>query len=175
MDDGSANTANNARAKLDKQLEDAYAHAVDTWRLAVRRARGAAIAHTLVAIATAAGGAILLGLAAWQLFALRSVPPSAVAFTVAGVILLLSALRWGLDNRRYENAMLGIGAASASYAIFLFRLAMARELVRRAAEETTDTNQLRELDKLLHQIDQDTHSALGGAPKSLDDLFNQLS
>ena len=171
MDDGSAN----AGAELDKQLADVNAHAVATWRLAVRRARGAAIAHILLAIATAAGGSVLLGLAAWQLFTLRSVPSSAVALSVAGVILLLGALRWGLDNRHYENAMLGIGAASASYAIFLFRLAMARELVRKAAEEPANIDRMQELDKLLRQIDQDTHSALGGAPKSLDDLFNQLS
>ncbi|MBK7217705.1 MAG: hypothetical protein IPH95_11775 [Candidatus Promineofilum sp.] len=58
--------------------------------------------------------------------------------------------------------------------IFLL-LAMARELVRKAAEEPANIDRMQELDKLLRQIDQDTHSALGGAPKSLDDLFNQLS
>jgi len=169
MDSGSAG------AKLDKQLESANAHAVDTWRLAVRRARAAAIAQAVVAVGIAVGGAGLLGLGAWQLFSLQSMPASAIVLGIAGVSLLLGVLRWGLNNRHYENAMLGLGAASASYTIFLFRLAMARELVRRAAEEPGDTTQLRELDKLLHEIDQDTRSALGGKPKSLDDLFNQLS
>lgn len=175
MNNGSATAGDSASAKLDRQLENANAHAVDTWRLAVRRARAAAISHAVVAVAIAVGGAGLLGLGAWQLFALRDTPLSAVTLCVAGVFLLLGALRWGLNNRHYENAMLGIGAASASYTIFLFRLAMVKELVRRAAEEPTDATQLRELDKLLHEIDQDTRSALGGQPKSLDDLFNQLS
>ena len=175
MNNGSATAGDSAGAKLDRQLENANAHAVDTWRLAVRRARAAAIAHAVVAVAIAVGGAGVASLGAWQLYTLSDMLPSAVTLCVAGVILLLGALRWGLNNRHYENAMLGIGAASASYTIFLFRLAMVRELIRRAAEESPDADQLRELDTLLHEIDQDTRSALGGQPKSLDDLFNQLS
>lgn len=175
MNNGRVAAGDSTGAKLDRQLENANAHAVDTWRLAVRRARATAIAHAVVAVAIAVGGAGLLGLGAWQLYTLHDTPLSAVTLCVAGVILLLGALRWGLSTRHYENAMLGIGAASASYTIFLFRLAMVRELVRRAAEESPDATQLRELDKLLHEIDKDTRSALGGQPKSLDDLFNQLS
>lgn len=175
MDTGSADAGSSAGARLDKQLEEANAQAVDIWRLAVRRARATAIAHALVAFATAVGGATLLGLGAWQLVTSDDLRPSALVLSIAGAILLLGALRWGLDHRRYETAMLGIGAAGASYTIFLFRLAMVRELVRQAAEQPADATQLRELDQLLQEIDQHTRSALGGKPKSLDDLFNQLS
>lgn len=175
MDEGGATDSQSGQT-LDQELEEAYQNAAEAWRQAVGRARGAAIARGVVAVGAAVGGAALIGLAAWQLLATRAVPPSAVALGVAGAAVLLAALRWGLDPRRYENAMLGAGAASASYAVFLYRLAVARELIRRAAaEERPTAARYRDIDQLLHQIDQDTQAALGGKPKSLDDLLNQLT
>lgn len=175
MDDGRT-AGGQGETLLDRQLEQAYDRAAETWRQAVGRARGAAIARGVVAVGAAVGGAALMGLAAWQLVATGDVPPGAVALGVAGAAVLLAALRWGLDPRRYENAMLGIGAASASYAVFLYRLAVARELIRRtAAEEKATAARYREIDQLLRQIDQDTQAALGGKPQSLDDFLNQLT
>lgn len=158
-------------------LKEANEHVAAAWRSAVGRARGASIARVLVALITAGGGMILLALFAWQTFTLRVLHSSSLALGAAGALLILIAFRWGLDNRHYEVSMLTIGSANASYVVFLYRLALVETLFKGVvADENRTSEQLREIDQLLCQIDQDTVSALrGGKPESLDELLNRLT